>query len=116
MMRQVFVADTDDEALTVTRVRHSQTCNHSILKLWHDHDDHSVDALFGLGDGHAATDRHLWLAGKCARAIEPGSGSERLQLRHLRVRMGQLAAQGDTEITAAVRAGGHAGLFGAGRC
>lgn len=39
------MADTDDEALAVTRAGHRDWCD-SITKLWHDHDDHSVDALF----------------------------------------------------------------------
>jgi alkanesulfonate monooxygenase SsuD/methylene tetrahydromethanopterin reductase-like flavin-dependent oxidoreductase (luciferase family) len=44
-MRQVFVADTDNEALTVTRSAH-RDWYHSITKLWHDHADHSVDEFF----------------------------------------------------------------------
>lgn len=44
-MRQVFVADTDAEALAATRSAHADWY-HSITKLWHDHNDHSVDAIF----------------------------------------------------------------------
>jgi alkanesulfonate monooxygenase SsuD/methylene tetrahydromethanopterin reductase-like flavin-dependent oxidoreductase (luciferase family) len=46
IVRQVFVADTDEEATAVVRSAH-RVWNHSILKLWHDHDDHSRDAQFG---------------------------------------------------------------------
>jgi alkanesulfonate monooxygenase SsuD/methylene tetrahydromethanopterin reductase-like flavin-dependent oxidoreductase (luciferase family) len=45
VMRQVFVADTDHDALTATRSAHRDWF-HSITKLWHDHDDHSVDGIF----------------------------------------------------------------------
>jgi alkanesulfonate monooxygenase SsuD/methylene tetrahydromethanopterin reductase-like flavin-dependent oxidoreductase (luciferase family) len=45
VMRQVFVADTDAEALAATRSAHSDWY-HSITKLWHDHNDHSVDGYF----------------------------------------------------------------------
>jgi alkanesulfonate monooxygenase SsuD/methylene tetrahydromethanopterin reductase-like flavin-dependent oxidoreductase (luciferase family) len=42
---QVVVAETDDEALSIARPAFADF-NHSILKLWHDHGDHGVDALF----------------------------------------------------------------------
>jgi alkanesulfonate monooxygenase SsuD/methylene tetrahydromethanopterin reductase-like flavin-dependent oxidoreductase (luciferase family) len=45
ILRQVVVADTDDEALAATRTAHHDWYR-SIMKLWHDHDDHSVDGLF----------------------------------------------------------------------
>ncbi len=45
VMRQVFVADTDAEALAATRSAHSDWY-HSITKLWHEHNDHSVDGYF----------------------------------------------------------------------
>ncbi len=45
VMRQVVIADTDEEALAITRPAH-QDWYRSITKLWHDHDDHSVDGLF----------------------------------------------------------------------
>jgi alkanesulfonate monooxygenase SsuD/methylene tetrahydromethanopterin reductase-like flavin-dependent oxidoreductase (luciferase family) len=43
--RVVVVADTDAEALAATRAAHGHWYR-SITKLWHDHDDHSVDGLF----------------------------------------------------------------------
>ena len=45
VMRQVVVAETDEEALAITRPAHADWYR-SITKLWHDHDDHSVDGLF----------------------------------------------------------------------
>jgi alkanesulfonate monooxygenase SsuD/methylene tetrahydromethanopterin reductase-like flavin-dependent oxidoreductase (luciferase family) len=45
ILRQVVVAETDDEALAIARAAHSDWYR-SITKLWHDHDDHSVDGLF----------------------------------------------------------------------
>jgi alkanesulfonate monooxygenase SsuD/methylene tetrahydromethanopterin reductase-like flavin-dependent oxidoreductase (luciferase family) len=42
---QVVVAETDREAMETGR-RAFTDFNHSILKLWHTHGDHSVDALF----------------------------------------------------------------------
>ena len=45
VVRQVVVAETDDEALAITRAAHGDWYR-SITKLWHDHDDHSVDGLF----------------------------------------------------------------------
>lgn len=45
VMRQVFVADTDAEALSAARSAHGDWY-HSITKLWHTHNDHSVDGLF----------------------------------------------------------------------
>jgi alkanesulfonate monooxygenase SsuD/methylene tetrahydromethanopterin reductase-like flavin-dependent oxidoreductase (luciferase family) len=44
-LRQVFVADTDEEALAAARSAHKDWYR-SITKLWHDHNDHSVDGLF----------------------------------------------------------------------
>ena len=44
-MRQVFVADTDEEALAATRSAHGDWYR-SIMKLWHEHGDHDHDALF----------------------------------------------------------------------
>jgi alkanesulfonate monooxygenase SsuD/methylene tetrahydromethanopterin reductase-like flavin-dependent oxidoreductase (luciferase family) len=43
--RLVVVADSDAEALAVTRAAHGDWYR-SITKLWHDHDDHSIDGLF----------------------------------------------------------------------
>ncbi|MDH3603440.1 MAG: LLM class flavin-dependent oxidoreductase [Candidatus Tectomicrobia bacterium] len=45
IVRQVFVADSDAEAQAVTQAAHRDWYR-SITKLWHDHDDHSVDGLF----------------------------------------------------------------------
>jgi alkanesulfonate monooxygenase SsuD/methylene tetrahydromethanopterin reductase-like flavin-dependent oxidoreductase (luciferase family) len=45
VMRQVCVADTDTEALAATRAAH-ENWYRSITKLWHDHDDRSVDGFF----------------------------------------------------------------------
>ena len=45
VLRQVVVAETDDEALAITRAAHDGWYR-SITKLWHDHDDHSVDGIF----------------------------------------------------------------------
>ena len=45
VLRQLFVAETDGEAMAVARPAYADF-NHSILKLWHDHGDHAVDALF----------------------------------------------------------------------
>ena len=45
ILRQVVVADTDEEALETTRAA-NEDWYHSITKLWHDRDGHSVDGLF----------------------------------------------------------------------
>jgi alkanesulfonate monooxygenase SsuD/methylene tetrahydromethanopterin reductase-like flavin-dependent oxidoreductase (luciferase family) len=45
ILRQVCVADTEDEALAATRAAHGGWYR-SITKLWHAHDDHSIDGLF----------------------------------------------------------------------
>lgn len=45
LMCQMVISDTDEEALTTGRTAFVDF-NHSIFKLWHAHDDHSVDALF----------------------------------------------------------------------
>lgn len=45
ILRQIFVADTDDEALAATRSAHGDWYR-SITKLWHEHDDHTPDAFF----------------------------------------------------------------------
>jgi alkanesulfonate monooxygenase SsuD/methylene tetrahydromethanopterin reductase-like flavin-dependent oxidoreductase (luciferase family) len=46
VLRQVVVAETDAEAESIARAAHGGWYR-SITKLWHDHDDHSYDALFG---------------------------------------------------------------------
>jgi alkanesulfonate monooxygenase SsuD/methylene tetrahydromethanopterin reductase-like flavin-dependent oxidoreductase (luciferase family) len=63
VMRQVFVADTDDEALAATRAAHRDWF-HSITKLWHEHDDHSVDGFFSW---ETATQAETILFGSPAR-------------------------------------------------
>ena len=45
VVRQVFVAETDDEALKSAHAAHGDWYR-SITKLWHDHNDSSVDGLF----------------------------------------------------------------------
>jgi alkanesulfonate monooxygenase SsuD/methylene tetrahydromethanopterin reductase-like flavin-dependent oxidoreductase (luciferase family) len=45
IQRQVFVADTDGEALTAAQSAH-ESWYRSITKLWHAHDDHSFDGRF----------------------------------------------------------------------
>jgi alkanesulfonate monooxygenase SsuD/methylene tetrahydromethanopterin reductase-like flavin-dependent oxidoreductase (luciferase family) len=45
IVRLVVVADSDAEALAATRAAHGAWYR-SITKLWHDHDDHSIDGLF----------------------------------------------------------------------
>ncbi len=45
IFRQVFVADTDEEALNATLSAHKDWY-HSIMKLWHEHGDHDNDGLF----------------------------------------------------------------------
>ena len=45
VMRQVVVAETDEEALATAREAHSDWY-HSITKLWHDHGDHGPDEHF----------------------------------------------------------------------
>ena len=62
----MFVADTDDEALAVTRAGHRDWYD-SITKLWHDHDDHSVDALFAW---ETATQHETVIFGSPARVCE----------------------------------------------
>jgi alkanesulfonate monooxygenase SsuD/methylene tetrahydromethanopterin reductase-like flavin-dependent oxidoreductase (luciferase family) len=64
--RQVFVADSDAEALAITRAAHRDWYS-SITKLWHDHDDHSVDGLFAW---EMATQHETILFGSPARVRE----------------------------------------------
>src|SRR5262249_9881895 len=52
----------------------------------------------------------LRLADACARADGRAAGSERLQLRHLCVRLGHLPPRADTALAAPVCGGGDAGL------
>ena len=46
VMRQVLVADTDEEALAAAQTAHGDWY-HSITKLWHAHGDHGPDGHFG---------------------------------------------------------------------
>ena len=46
ILRQIVVADTEEEALAAARSAHRDWYR-SITKLWHDHDDRSIDGLFG---------------------------------------------------------------------
>jgi alkanesulfonate monooxygenase SsuD/methylene tetrahydromethanopterin reductase-like flavin-dependent oxidoreductase (luciferase family) len=66
VMRQVVVAETDDEALAIARPAHSDWYR-SITKLWHDHDDHSVDGLFTW---ETATQHQTVIFGSPARVRE----------------------------------------------
>ena len=45
VLRQLFVAETDEEALAATQSAHKDWY-HSIMKLWHDHGNHDLDGLF----------------------------------------------------------------------
>ena len=66
ILRQVVVADTDDEALAATRAAHHDWYR-SITKLWHDHNDHSIDGLF---DWDMATQHETILFGSPFRVRE----------------------------------------------
>ena len=66
IVRQVVVADTDEEAAALAQSAH-RVWNHSILKLWHDHDDHSRDVQFGW---EMATQHETILFGSPARVRE----------------------------------------------
>lgn len=52
-LRQIFIADSDGEALRVARPAY-QDWYRSITHLWHRHGDHSVDQLFDWEGGLAA--------------------------------------------------------------
>ena len=60
------MADTDDEALEVARSAHGDWYR-SITKLWHDHDDHSIDGLFAW---ETATQHETLMTGSPARVRE----------------------------------------------
>jgi alkanesulfonate monooxygenase SsuD/methylene tetrahydromethanopterin reductase-like flavin-dependent oxidoreductase (luciferase family) len=66
ILRQIVVADTDDEALAATRAAHHDWYR-SITKLWHDHNDHSIDGLF---DWDMATENETILFGSPSRIRE----------------------------------------------
>jgi alkanesulfonate monooxygenase SsuD/methylene tetrahydromethanopterin reductase-like flavin-dependent oxidoreductase (luciferase family) len=63
IVRQVYVAETDAEAASVAHSAHA-AWNHSILKLWHDHDDTTRDAPFSW---ETATQHETILFGSPAR-------------------------------------------------
>lgn len=65
-MRQIFIADTDAEAMTVARDAY-RTWYHSITRLWHRRQDHAVDQLFDWDLGLAA---ETILVGSPARVRE----------------------------------------------
>jgi alkanesulfonate monooxygenase SsuD/methylene tetrahydromethanopterin reductase-like flavin-dependent oxidoreductase (luciferase family) len=69
VVRQVFVADTDDAALKAAHAAHGDWYR-SITKLWHDHDDESVDGLFAW---ETATQHETILFGSPARVREQAS-------------------------------------------
>jgi alkanesulfonate monooxygenase SsuD/methylene tetrahydromethanopterin reductase-like flavin-dependent oxidoreductase (luciferase family) len=66
IVRQVFVADSDDQALAATRAAHKDWYR-SITKLWHDHGDHNVDGLFAW---ETSTQYETILFGSPARVRE----------------------------------------------
>ena len=66
ILRHVVVAETDAEALAITRAAHGDWYR-SITKLWHDHDDHSVDGLFAW---ETATQHETMIFGSPARVRE----------------------------------------------
>ncbi len=66
VLRQVFVADTDDEALAAARPAHGDWYR-SITKLWHEHNDHSVDDIFAW---EPATQHETLLFGSPAHVRE----------------------------------------------
>ncbi|MSR13569.1 MAG: LLM class flavin-dependent oxidoreductase [Gammaproteobacteria bacterium] len=52
-MRQIFIADTDEAAMSIARTAY-RSWYESITKLWHRHNDHAVDGLFDWDSGIAA--------------------------------------------------------------
>jgi len=70
IVRQVVVAETDEEAVAATRTAHADWYR-SITKLWHDHDDHSVDGLFAW---ETATQHETVIFGSPARVREQVAG------------------------------------------
>ena len=65
-LRQVFVADTDDEALAATRSAHRDWYR-SIMQLWHEHGDHGNDGLFSWD---TSTEHETIIFGSPARVRE----------------------------------------------
>lgn len=74
-MRQIFIAETDAEAMRIAREAY-RTWYDSITRLWHRHDDHSVDMLFD------------WDAGLAAQTILIGSPAT------VRAQVSELVAEG----------------------
>lgn len=70
------VAETDDEALAAGRTALADF-NHSLLKPWHAHDDHSVDALSGQ-DFAVQAETMICEPPARAHAVEPAGGSDGL--------------------------------------
>jgi alkanesulfonate monooxygenase SsuD/methylene tetrahydromethanopterin reductase-like flavin-dependent oxidoreductase (luciferase family) len=66
ILRQIVVAENDNEALEAARTAHKDWYR-SITKLWHDHDDHSVDGLFAW---EPATEHETMLFGSPSRIRE----------------------------------------------
>ena len=66
ILRQIVVAESDNEALEAARTAHKDWYR-SITKLWHDHDDHSVDGLFAW---EPATEHETMLFGSPSRIRE----------------------------------------------
>lgn len=66
VLRQVFVADSDEEALEIARPAYDDWYR-SITKLWHAHNDHSIDGLFTW---ETAMQHQTLLVGSPARVRE----------------------------------------------
>ena len=66
VLRQLFVADTDEEALAATRAAHGDWY-HSIMKLWHEHGNHDLDGLFSWD---TSTEHETIIFGSPARVRE----------------------------------------------
>jgi alkanesulfonate monooxygenase SsuD/methylene tetrahydromethanopterin reductase-like flavin-dependent oxidoreductase (luciferase family) len=66
ILRQVVVANTDDEALAATRAAYGNWYR-AITKLWHDHHDHTPDGLFSW---ETSTQHETILFGSPARVRE----------------------------------------------
>jgi len=66
MVRQIVVAESDDEAAALAKSAHAEWF-HSITKLWHDHGNHQADQLFGW---EGAVQHETILFGSPARVRE----------------------------------------------
>ena len=65
-MRQIFIADTEAEAMTIARTAYRKWYD-SITKLWHHRQDNSVDELF---EGDSEIKAETLLIGSPARFRE----------------------------------------------